>query len=312
MSLAGAVKASALVSWKSTGSLQNTIASCIKRTGKALHSGEFTTVKISPEVAGKGRYFEFRSTLIPASINYVQESALCTTLRKDGLAVRTVEHLLSALEAMGVDNCKILIEGLDNDDQSIEVPIFDGSSKEWVDAIEQVGLKTASDLNGNDREKMAPFINAPIHVCKGDSFVAAFPSSDVRITYGIDFPQVPAIGCQWFSTSLMDRSFYSKEISSSRTFCVYEEVQRMKDAGLIKGGSAENAIICSASRGWLNGELRFPDEPCRHKILDIIGDLSLLASSGNQGFPLAHIVAYKAGHSLHASFARELMKRRAP
>ncbi|GMP59338.1 hypothetical protein CsSME_00022651 [Camellia sinensis var. sinensis] len=105
---------------------------------------------------------------------------------------------------------------------------------------------------------------------------------------------VPAIGCQWFSSNLIGSTFYAKQIAPSRTFCIYEEVERLRNAGLIKGGSEENAIVCSASKGWLNPPLRFQDEPCRHKVLDLIGDLSLFARCGSQGLPMAHIVSYKA------------------
>ncbi|XP_062150154.1 probable UDP-3-O-acyl-N-acetylglucosamine deacetylase 1, mitochondrial [Alnus glutinosa] len=301
-----AFKSSNLISWKRTGRLQQTLAGCIERTGKTLHSGEVSTVKLWPELAGKGRYFDFRSNLIPASVNFAEESPLCTTLCKNGFRVRTIEHLLSALEAIGVDNCRIEIQKSDPEDHAVEVPIFDGSAKEWVKAIELVGLKVATDQFGNGCEKMAPYVNEPMHVWRSDSFVAAFPSQKIHITYGIDFPQVHAIGCQWFSAVSLDNYFYSEQIASSRTFCVHEEVEKMRNAGLIKGGSPENAIICSASKGWLNPPLRFPDEPCRHKVLDLIGDLSLFAQFGSQGLPVAHIVAYKAGHALHADLVRRL------
>ncbi|KAL3501983.1 hypothetical protein ACH5RR_036432 [Cinchona calisaya] len=314
MTLAGgmktAVKSSSLISWKPTGKLQKTVANCIEKTGPGLHSGKLSTVKIYPELAGKGRYFDFKTNIIRACIDYVKESPLCTTLSKDGYSVRTIEHLLSALEATGVDNCRIEIQSCDSDDASVEVPILDGSAREWVEGIRRVGLKMAIDGGGKSREKLAPFLNKPVFVSKNDSFVAAFPYPKVKIRYGIDFAKVPAIGCQWFSSDFVDDHIYDKQIASSRTFCIYEEVAKMRNAGLISGGSAENAIVCSASRGWLNPPLHFNDEPCRHKVLDLIGDVSLLAQSGSQGLPMAHVVAYKAGHSLHAEFVRKLNRNR--
>lgn len=301
------LKSSLLISWKNSGKLQQTLANCVERSGRGLHSGDLSTVRILPADAGSGRYFVFRSNVIHASIdNAVKESALCTTLSKDGYSVRTVEHLLSALEATSVDNCCIEIEGSNPGDQSVEVPIFDGSAKEWVEAIDQAGLKVAMDCSGKCCEKLAPYLNEPVHVLKNDSFVAAFPHSKVSITCGIDFPQAPAIGCQWFSSTLFDESFYFEQIASSRTFCLYEEVEHMRSLGLIKGGSAETAIICSVNSGWLNPPLRYHDEPCRHKVLDLIGDFSLLAQGGNQGLMVAHIIAYKGGHSLHTEFVRRL------
>lgn len=176
-----------------------------------------------------------------------------------------------------------------------------------MEAIEQVGVTVATDHNGRSCDKMIPFLSEPIHVWRDDSFIAAFPSSKVTISYGIDFPQVPAIGCQWYSSAPLEETIYAKQIASSRTFCIYEEVEKMCNAGLIKGGSLDNAIVCSSSKGWLNPPLHFHDEPCRHKLLDLIGDFSLFARDGSQGIPVAHIVAYKGGHSLHIKFLRRLM-----
>ncbi|KAK4488985.1 hypothetical protein RD792_004776, partial [Penstemon davidsonii] len=287
-----------------TSKLQQTVANCFERIGQGLHSGNIFTVKLSPAAAGDGRYFVVGgSTVIKASIeNAVKPTPLCTTLSRDGYSVQTVEHLLSALEATGVDNCRIEIDSSSSND-SVEVPIFDGSAREWVEAIDQVGLKVAIDSGGKSCEKLAPYLNEPVRVQKNDSFIAAFPFPRMSISYGIDFPQAPAIGRQWFCSNLLD---YSKQIASSRTFCIYEEVEYMRSLGLIKGGSSETAIICGLNRGWLNPPLRFDDEPCRHKVLDLIGDVSLLAKDGSQGLPIGHIIAYKAGHSLHAEFVRYL------
>uniref|UniRef100_A0A0A0KPR6 UDP-3-O-acyl-N-acetylglucosamine deacetylase n=1 Tax=Cucumis sativus TaxID=3659 RepID=A0A0A0KPR6_CUCSA len=127
----------------------------------------------------------------------------------------------------------------------IQVPIFDGSAGKWVDAIEEIGLKLAIDQCGNFCEKMAPHVNQPVHVWRNDCFLIAFPATEVRITYGIDFPQVPEIGCQWFFTAPLDNKFYAEQIAPSRTFCIYEEVEQMRNMGLIKGGSMENALVCS-------------------------------------------------------------------
>ncbi|XP_058724437.1 probable UDP-3-O-acyl-N-acetylglucosamine deacetylase 1, mitochondrial [Vicia villosa] len=307
MTILSALRSSKLITWKPTGKLQQTLAGSVERRGISLHSGKVSTVRLCPGLAGQGRYFDFRSNLVPASVEFAQVSPLCTTLCKDGLRIRTVEHLLSALEGAGVDNCRIQIENLGDQGDEAEIPIFDGSAKEWVEALEEVGLETATDIDGKSCEKIAPHVNEPMHVWRNDSFIAAFPSDVVQVTYGISFPQAPAIGCQWFSTTPLDDLVYSMQIALSRTFCIYEEVEQMRSAGLIKGGSLENAIVCSISKGWLNPPLRFSDEPCRHKILDLIGDLSLFAQFGSQGLPVAHIVAYKGGHALHVDLTRRLM-----
>ncbi|KAJ4843719.1 putative UDP-3-O-acyl-N-acetylglucosamine deacetylase 1, mitochondrial [Turnera subulata] len=306
MTLSGAINtllkksSNPIISWKPTGRFQRTIRRCVELSGKGLHSGKHSTVRLWPELAGRGRHFHFEtntgcSVSIPASIDYAQQSPLCTALLRDGVRVRTVEHLLSALEATGVDNCRIqIIDSEPGGEPDFEVPLLDGSAKEWVRAVEEVGLVDAEDERGSMSEKLAPYLDQPVHVCKNDAFITAFPSPSIRLTYGIDFPQVSAIGSQWCSFSLQDDSSYVSSIASARTFCVYQEVEYMRSSGLIKGGSLDNALVCSSSKGWLNPPLYFPDEPCRHKILDLIGDFSLFAKFGNQGLPVAHIVAYKA------------------
>ncbi|MCO5596384.1 hypothetical protein L7F22_050445 [Adiantum nelumboides] len=119
---------------------------------------------------------------------------------------------------------------------------------------------------------------------------------------------VSAIGTQWFSVRL-DRSLtYEQEVAPARTFCIAEQIPGMQAAGLIKGGSVDNAIICRMNDGWLNPPLRFSDEPCRHKLLDLIGDVALCAENGNSGLPNAHIVAFKAGHLLHTRFSLALLQ----
>lgn len=310
MSAAGAAQAlksvsRAAFSWKLTGQEQQTLAAAVSRSGVGLHSGGRATATLLPARAGEGRYFvvEGEETRVAAEVgNSEAQSPLCTTLRRGGARVRTVEHLLSAMEALGVDNCRVEVTGGD------EIPLLDGSSQEWVEAIRGAGLCPAEDTSGQKLEKLAPKIHEPVYLRRDDCFVAAFPSSQIHITYGIDFPKAQAIGCQWFTTFL-DANIYSSKIAPARTFCIFEEVEKMRAAGLIKGGSLENAMVCSMAGGWLNPPLRFEDEPCRHKILDLIGDFSLLGQNGNQGFPIAHVVAYMAGHALHTNFLRHLSEK---
>ncbi|XP_011628063.1 probable UDP-3-O-acyl-N-acetylglucosamine deacetylase 2 isoform X5 [Amborella trichopoda] len=257
-------------SWQKTGKLQMTLANEIVMSGRGLHSGVKSVLNLLPANAGEGRYFIVGAdcTKIPASLSFLEDGTrLCTTLIKNNVRLGTVEHLLSALEGLGVDNCRIKIE------QGNEVPLLDGSAKEWVEAVREVGLSVAANDSGITMERLALVVHAPMNFFKDGSFVVAFPSPKIRITYGIDFPQV----------------------------------EQLRMNGLIAGGSVENAIVCSTSEGWLNPPLRFHDEPCRHKVLDLVGDLSLLASNGNQGFPVAHIIVFKGGHFLHTSFARHLM-----
>ncbi|KAJ4818339.1 UDP-3-O-acyl-N-acetylglucosamine deacetylase [Rhynchospora pubera] len=291
--------------WIPTGKRQRTLAKEASVSGIGLHSGASSRVRLLPAMAGEGRYFISRDaktkTRVQATVGNCVDSVLSTALSNGGVQVHTVEHLLSALEALGVDNCRIEIDG------GNEIPLLDGSSKGWVELVQSAGLCIATDDEGLERERLVPKLLEPMHLHRDDSFIVAVPSTETCISCGIDFPKVPAIGSQWLSFT-MNEDKYTKEIAPSRTFCIYEEVQKLLNAGLIKGGSSENAIVCSIKDGWLNPPLRFHDEPCRHKILDMIGDFSLLAESGNQGVPIAHILAYKAGHSLHTAFVRCLLE----
>jgi len=265
---------------------QQTIAAPFSLSGIGLHSGEQVSVTVSPAPPDAGRYFVYSDTKIPASTAVVSASQLSTELRQNGTGVRTVEHLLSALFGMGVHNACIELD-------RPELPILDGSALLWVEAIAKVGLIMQAD---GDR---LIALDDPVTVRRGDSFVTAIPADNLRFTYGIDFPS-QAIGEQWFSWSPKIEEFgarFAAEIAPARTFTLAAFVEQARSAGLIKGGSLDNAIVCDGDR-WLNPPLRFDNEPCRHKLLDLIGDISLL------GFlPRAHIIAYKASHNLHAEFA---------
>lgn len=290
-----------------TARLQQTIATPVTRVGVGLHSGDRATVKLLPARADEGRYFvKELHHILPALVDHVTDSRLSTCLgsRDGSSAVHTVEHLMSALEGLGVDNCRIEISG------GSEVPLLDGSAREWVNAIEESGLSIATNTSGASSARTSFVVDAPISVSHGDSFVAAFPSPFTRLTYGIDFPQVPAIGSRWFSWSPTGASSYKDEVAPARTFGIAEQFEQLRAVGLIKGGSLENALVCSMEKGWLNPPLRFEDEPCRHKMLDLIGDLALCTTPGHPGLPIAHVVAFKASHALHVKFGAALLRHR--
>ena len=270
---------------------QQTIAAPFSLSGVGLHSGEQVSVTVHPAPVDAGRYFVLGESQIPANTTVVSASQLSTELRQQGAGVRTVEHLLAALFGMGVHNARIQTD-------RPEMPILDGSALLWVEAIAKVGVTPQVE---GDRLIL---LKQAITVSKGDSFVTAIPADTLRFTYGIEFPS-RAIGEQWFSWSPDIDNFsegFQQEIAPARTFTLSAYIDQMRAAGLIKGGSLDNAIVCDGDR-WLNPPLRFDNEPCRHKLLDLIGDLSLL------GFlPRAHILAYKASHNLHAEFALALAK----
>lgn len=270
---------------------QHTIAAEAVCAGVGLHSGASTTVRILPAEAGVGRYF-VRTDLagcpkIPAAVASVQQTLLSTELVAGDAKVRTVEHLLAALSALGVDNARIELDGG-------EVPLLDGSAKEWVAAIASVGT-IAQEL-----PRHQPILNEPVWVREGDAFVAALPAPTLRYTYGIDF-DLSAIGNQWHSWS-PDREDFATDIAPARTFGLAHQIEQLRSAGLIQGGSLENALVCGED-GWLNPPLRFSNEPVRHKLLDLVGDLSLVTA-----LPIAHYLAYKASHHLHTQLARQLVQ----
>ncbi|MGG6241310.1 UDP-3-O-acyl-N-acetylglucosamine deacetylase [Nodosilinea sp. AN01ver1] len=274
---------------------QTTLARAVTREGIGLHSGTTTAVTLHPAEPGQGRCF-VRTDLpgqptVPANLEAVKPTMLSTELRQGEAAVRTVEHLLAALVGLGIDNVRIEITGP-------EVPLLDGSALGWVEALRQAGRHIQSEPRSVAR------LSQPVTVTHGDAFVAAFPAPALRFTYGIDF-EVAAIGNQWFSWSPEADPFslegFATAVAPARTFGLAHQVDQLRASGLIQGGSLDNALVCG-EEGWLNPPLRFDNEPARHKMLDLIGDLSLLGS-----LPIAHIVAYKASHRLHGELAAALV-----
>ncbi|HEY9799948.1 MAG TPA: UDP-3-O-acyl-N-acetylglucosamine deacetylase [Leptolyngbyaceae cyanobacterium] len=279
------------------GIKQHSLAGAIAREGVGLHSGVTTHVRILPTESGNGRYFVRvdlpDSPIIPAQVAAVHQTVLSTQLGKDEVSVRTVEHLLAALAGMGVDNARIEIDGP-------EVPLLDGSAKEWVSSIAEVGLVEQATSHSDYLD-----ISEPIWIRQDDAFVAAIPATETRFSYGIDF-DLPAIGNQWHSWLLTTEpnqaaSSFAQEIAPARTFGLLHQLEYLQKSGLIKGGSLDNALVCGPD-GWLNPPLRFANEPVRHKILDLVGDLSLLGY-----FPRAHFLAYKASHNLHIQLAQKIL-----
>jgi UDP-3-O-[3-hydroxymyristoyl] N-acetylglucosamine deacetylase len=275
--------------------MEYTIKESFVLSGVGLHSGAKTQVRVMPANAGDGRYFVrvdlVEQPIIRASVETVRQTTLSTELATDAGGVRTVEHLLAALVASGVDNARIEIDGA-------EVPLLDGSAKNWTDAIASVGIISIFQHPVETRNFAS--LHSPITIQEGDAFVAAIPASEMRFTYGIDFPYA-AIGNQWYSWNPSVESF-ANAIAPARTFGFADQIEQLQQAGLIKGGSLENALVCDES-GWLNPPLRFANEPVRHKLLDLVGDLSLLGT-----IPVAHFLAYKASHKLHIQLAKALRK----
>lgn len=270
---------------------QHTIASAVSLSGIGLHTGVPVTLRLAPAPANSGIVFkrtDLEDFIIEAQARNVARVSYATSLMKKGVLISTTEHLLSALAAANVDNVFAEIDNL-------ELPIADGSALPFVKMIAQAGLKAQ-----RARRTLARVVK-PLEVVEGAKRIAVHPAETFRVTYRIVFPH-PLIGEQSleFAPGLGN---YEAEIAPARTFGFYEEVEMLRKSGLIQGGSLENAVVLTRD-GLLNPEgVRFRDEFCRHKILDLIGDLALL------GHPLiGHVVAERGGHAMHAALVDKLLR----
>ncbi|MFQ3549276.1 MAG: UDP-3-O-acyl-N-acetylglucosamine deacetylase [Armatimonadota bacterium] len=266
--------------------MQTTLADKIELVGTGLHSGLKTTVTVYPAEADSGIVFISDGQKIKARASNVIDTSRGTTLGNGMVKVKTVEHLLATLSGMGIDNALVEINGP-------ETPALDGSAKAYVDAISSCGLKYL-----DERKKKIKIIE-PVCVKANGSFVLAVPSDKTKITYVLNYDH-PLIGSQICSFEFSKDSF-AEDIASARTFVLYEEVAGLLSNGLSKGGSIENVIVVWQDK--LSSDLRFDDEFARHKMLDLIGDISLAG-----GFIEAEILAVKSGHTLNIEFAKEVEK----
>ena len=271
--------------------LEQTVAAPLEFTGVGLHSGAPVTMRLLPAPAGSGIVFR-RTDLdnfeIPATGRNVAKVSYATSLMRQGVLISTTEHLLSALIGMGVDN--VIVE-LDN----LELPILDGSALPYVEAFRDAGIKTQR------RKRECIKVLQPLEVRDGDKFIGLYPGTGYRIQYRIDFPS--PIGRQETSIDLAAET-YGTFIAPARTFGYKADETKLRDMGLIRGASPENAIVLGP-KGPENGPLRFSDEYVRHKVLDLIGDLAL-AGRRIEGL----VVAERAGHAMHTALVSKLMKDR--
>lgn len=270
---------------------EQTIAAAIDFRGVGLHSGAPVTMRLLPAPAGSGIVFR-RTDLdnfeIAAIGRNVAKVSYATSLMRQGVLISTTEHLLSALIGMGIDNVIVEIDNL-------ELPILDGSAAPYVEAFLRVGIREQR------RRREALRILHPVEVREGDKFIGVYPGPGYRISYTIDFP--PPIGQQKTCVDLASE-MYGSEIAPARTFGYKVDEKRLRDMGLIRGASTENAIILGEN-GPENGALRFHDEYVRHKVLDLIGDLAL-AGRRLEGA----VVAERAGHAMHTALVARLLKSR--
>jgi UDP-3-O-[3-hydroxymyristoyl] N-acetylglucosamine deacetylase len=248
-------------------------------------------MRICPSQAGSGIRFQRvdlpEKPILVATLGTVQGTPRCTLLGDQQASVQTVEHLLAALKAYGIDNALIEISGP-------EVPILDGSSLPFVEMVERAGIVELAST------RFIYGIQSPVFWSQGPIHLIALPASEYRISYTLHYPHCSLIGSQFYSC-VVEQELFKKEIAPCRTFSIYEEIAPMIEKGLVKGGSLENAVLIKENTVANPGGLRFSDEMVRHKVLDLIGDLSLVPVPF-----VAHVIAIRSGHASNNAFAKEL------
>jgi UDP-3-O-[3-hydroxymyristoyl] N-acetylglucosamine deacetylase len=254
-----------------------------------LHSGRPVTVTLAPAIADAGVTFVRMDVgvEIRATADHVVDTTLNTTLGKGQARIATVEHLLAALSGLGIDNCRVEVDGP-------EIPILDGSAAPFVYLVREAGVATQR------AGKRVIVVQQPVEVGDGDRYARLLPSKEFSVEFTVDFDH-PLITDQSFRFVLSERQF-DREVARARTFCFLRDIEKMKSLGLAKGGTLENAIVID-DFSILNPEgLRFPDEFARHKALDAVGDLALA------GMPIiGAFEARKSGHSVNQALLRKLI-----
>ena len=266
--------------------MQRTIARPVSCSGIGLHSGKSVNLNILPAPVNHGIKFT-RVDLpdrpcISARFNKVVDTSLATVIGSDGCIVSTIEHLMAGLAGLGIDNVIIEVD-------AYELPIMDGSAGPFTRLIRSAGI----EIQQSPRYYF--IIQKPIELIVGEKFVGVYPADRLRITCTIEY-QHPLIRTQTFSTDIIPENF-EKEIAAARTFGFLHEVEYMKKFGLARGGSLDNAVVIDHDSIINQEGLRFEDEFVRHKLLDCVGDFSLL------GLPiLGHIKVERSGHSFNHAF----------
>ena len=271
---------------------QRTLPEKIPFKGIGLHTGyevQLTLVPAPPDTGIIFRRTDLKNFEIEALRPHVAKVSYATTLMKKGVMISTVEHLLSTLYGLGIDNLYL-------DINSMEVPILDGSCANFVKEIQKSGIVEQDAL------RKYIVIEKPIEIRHEDKVAGVYPDRVPRVTYIIDFEHT-SIGYQEVKMELTPEA-YCREIALARTFGFISDVEYLKSLGLIRGGSLENAVVLD-STGIVNNHLRFPNEFVRHKLLDLLGDISLM------GHPIiGHLYAERAGHAIHTALVDQISRLR--
>ena len=268
---------------------ETTVQRPVEAAGVGLHSGVPVRIRILPAPVSTGIVFvrtDLENFQIPASWRHVARVSYATSLMRQGVLISTTEHLLSVFYSMGIDNVYVEIDNL-------EVPILDGSGLPFVRLLQEAGIRQYR------RKRRYLSVRRPISVEDKGKRISILPADSFRLTCDTDYPS--PVGHQSLEMDVTPESF-AAELAFARTFGWEKDLDQMRNMGLIRGASLENAV-CFTREGVLNPDgMRAPDECCRHKALDLIGDLALL------GRPLlGHVIAERAGHAMHAALVARIM-----
>lgn len=273
---------------------QRTLKNAIRATGVGLHTGEKIYLTLLPSPIDSGIVFR-RVDLDPvveieAKAENVGDTTLSTTLEKDGTKVSTVEHLLSAMAGLGIDNAIVEVS-------AAEVPIMDGSAGPFVFLLQSAGV-----VEQNAAKKFIR-IKRPVEVTEGDKIASFLPFDGFKVSFSIDFDHPVFKGHTLDASVDFSTTSFVKEVSRARTFGFMHEIEYLRSKGLAKGGSVDNAIVVDEFRILNEDGLRYEDEFVKHKVLDAIGDLYLLGYS-----LIGEFKAHKSGHALNNKSLIELIK----
>ena len=262
----------------------------VEASGVGLHSGVPVKIRILPAPPSTGIVFvrtDLEGFRVPASWRYVQKVSYATSLMRQGVLISTTEHLLSTFYSMGIDNAFIEIDNL-------EVPILDGSGKPFIELLQAAGLRQYRKLRRYLR------IRRPVEVENNGKRISILPADRFLLTCDVFFPH-PKVGRQVIEMEVTPEN-YARQLAPARTFGFEYELAQMRDMGLIRGASLDNAVCFDRENILNESGLRFADECVRHKALDLIGDLALV------GKPLlGHVIAEKAGHAMHFALVNKIM-----
>lgn len=274
------------------GYFQNTLKAKASLSGIGLFTGKTVNIKFVPAKEDHGIVFKRvdlkDKPVLPARLEFVEETDRTTFIGFGNKRIQTVEHILSALAAYKIDNLLIEVDGP-------EIPIIDGSSKNFSEIFEKIGIEK------QDKRAKILKLNEPVSFTENFINLIALPSNEYRITFTLHHPGSAFLNTQYCSYPV-DSKTYLCEIAPSRTYSIYEEIKPLLDKNLIKGGSLNNAVVIKDNKVVNSEGMRFADEMVRHKVLDLIGDLCLI---GNRF--LAHVIAIRSGHSANIKFAKKLL-----